>query len=240
MKEKEYIFSKSYKCPVCDLGFKNLTVKQGKAKLDSTGIDLKPKYKDFEPLKYDVILCPYCGYAAIERYFERVSARQKKDIKEKISKSYKSSFDEKETHTFEEGIVKYKLAVLSASVKMSKESELGYLCLKLGWLYRSYKESIEFLSEKYRELEIQENNYLLKAYEYLYVARTNEAFPVCGMDEMTFDCLLAGLAVELGKEEDAKKLVSMILLSRTANKRIKEKARELKEILMLDDDMELE
>ena len=123
---------------------------------------------------------------------------------------------------------------------MSKESELGYLCLKLGWLYRAYKENIEFLSEKYRELEIQENNYLLKAYEYLYVARTNEAFPVCGMDEMTFDCLLAGLAVELGKEEDAKKLVSMILLSRTANKRIKEKARELKEILMLDDDMELE
>ena len=69
MSEADKVFKKSYKCPICDSNFKSLTVKQGKARMIDTDIDLKVNYRDIEPLKYDIILCPVCGYAALERYF---------------------------------------------------------------------------------------------------------------------------------------------------------------------------
>ena len=69
MSEADKVFKKSYKCPICDSNFKCLTVKQGKARMVSSDIDLKVNYRDIEPLKYDIILCPVCGYAALERYF---------------------------------------------------------------------------------------------------------------------------------------------------------------------------
>ena len=56
MADAEKIFGKTYNCPVCGNSFKNLTVRQGRARMDSTDIDLKVNYKDIEPLKYDIIL----------------------------------------------------------------------------------------------------------------------------------------------------------------------------------------
>ena len=102
MAEKDLVFGKTYKCPICDSSFKNLTVKQGKARMVSTDLDLKVNYRDIEPLKYDVILCPVCGYAALERYFDRVSVFQRKNIVEKISQSFQTVFEEKDEFTFED------------------------------------------------------------------------------------------------------------------------------------------
>jgi len=51
------------------------------------------------------------------------------------------------------------------------------------------------------------------------------------MDEDTVMCLIADLARRIGKTDDAKRLLSRIITSRTANDRIKNKARELKELI---------
>ncbi len=232
MSELEKVFKKSYKCPICDSNFKNITVKQGKARMVDTDIDLKVNYNDIEPLKYDIIMCPVCGYAALERYFDRVSVFQRKNIIDKICQSFNSVFEEKDEYTYDDAIIRYKFAFLTSQVKMSKNSEFGYLCLKMGWLYRSYAASLDEKEEaKKEELYKQELFYLDKALNYFINARANEQSPICGMDELTFDTLLASLCVKLNKTEDAKKFMNIILSNRNATKRIKEKVRDLKEIL---------
>ena len=232
MSEADKVFKKSYKCPICDSNFKCLTVKQGKARMVSSDIDLKVNYRDIEPLKYDIILCPVCGYAALERYFDRVSAFQRKNIIDKICQSFSYVFEDKDEFTFDDAVVRYKFAVLTSQVKMSKASEFGFLCLKMGWLYRSYADSLdESMKKKKAELKEQEKTYLTNAFNYFETARAKEQSPICGMDEITFDTLLASLCVELDKKDEAKKYMSIILSNRNASKRVKDKIFDLKELL---------
>ncbi|MCR5848385.1 MAG: DUF2225 domain-containing protein [Lachnospiraceae bacterium] len=232
MADSELVFKKSYKCPICDSSFKNLTVKQGRARMESTDFDLKINYRSIEPLKYDIILCPVCGYAALERYFERVSVFQRKNIIDKICQSFNSVFEDKDEFDFEDAIIRYKFAFLTCQVKMSKSSELGFLCLKMGWLYRSYAKSLdENETKKIKELNKLELDFLDKAYNYFEDARANEQSPICGMDEITFDTLLAGLCVKLKKTDEARNYIGIILQNRDALKRVKDKARDLKELV---------
>ena len=83
--EESLLFEKTHKCPVCDTEFKCKMVRTGKAKLVSQDMDLRPKYQGIDPLKYDAILCPTCGYASLNRYFNFVMSSQAKQIKEQIS-----------------------------------------------------------------------------------------------------------------------------------------------------------
>ena len=46
MADAEKIFGKTYNCPICGNNFKNLTIRQGKARMDSTDIDLKVNAPD--------------------------------------------------------------------------------------------------------------------------------------------------------------------------------------------------
>lgn len=236
MEEKDLVFGKTYKCIICDKTFKNPTFKQGKMRMDHSDLDLRIVYKDgIEPLKYDIIMCPHCGYAALERYYERVSAHQIKDIKANIG----DPFTPQEEHTgvldFEEAIKRYKFAFLTCMVKHSKPSEVAFLCLKLGWIFRSYGESLDKESKNYADcLKVcndNEEQYLRKAYEGFLEARGSEQPPIAGMDDMTLDCLLAALGTKFGTKEEVVRLLSGILTSRVANKRMKDKAREIKELI---------
>ena len=62
--EEDFLFDKTHVCPVCDTEFKCSAVRVGKAKLVGTDSDLRPKYQGMDPLKYDALVCPRCGYAA--------------------------------------------------------------------------------------------------------------------------------------------------------------------------------
>ncbi|MBQ4275039.1 MAG: DUF2225 domain-containing protein [Lachnospiraceae bacterium] len=232
MADAEKIFGKTYNCPVCGNSFKNLTVRQGRARMDSTDIDLKVNYKDIEPLKYDIIQCPRCGYASIERYYERITAFQRKDILEEVSKKHKQIFEEKEEYTFDEALERYKSAFLTARVKNAHNSEMGLLCLKNGWLFRSYANSLgEGEESKAKELRLRENAFLGNALNYLTKARATEQSPICGMDDVTLDCLLAGLCTELGKYDEAKRYMSNVLQNRSATKNVKDKILNMKEFM---------
>ena len=61
VQEQDFLFDKSFTCPICDREFKSRTVKIGKAKLAGSDLDLRPRYEQIDLLKYDVIMCPTCG-----------------------------------------------------------------------------------------------------------------------------------------------------------------------------------
>ena len=233
--EADLIFDKTYKCPVCDGEFKSKTVKTGKVKLISADTDLRPKYQLVDSLKYDVVACPVCGYAALNRFFQYMTTAQAKLIKTNISSSYKVTAQEGDILTYDEAITKHKLALINTIVKRGKLSERAYTCLKTAWLIRGKRETLPETTKNYRQvfqdLTHQEQEFLLNAYEGFSEAFSKELFPMCGMDEVTITYLLADLARRVGKIEEATRFVSKVITSRDANERIKDKARQIKQLI---------
>ncbi|MBD5521545.1 MAG: DUF2225 domain-containing protein [Lachnospiraceae bacterium] len=236
MQEQDYLFDKNLKCPVCDKDFKARTVKVGKVKLAGTDIDLRPKYDQVDLLKYDIIMCPHCGYAALSRFFKFVSAHQAKNIKEKISASFKPQTEMSETYDYDEALERYKLTLVNSIVKQAKPSEKAYICLKAAWLLRGKGEHLDTSDPEYekkkKEIDEEENNFLHNALEGFISARQTESFPMCGMDETTVDYLIAVTAMRFEQYDVSNRLISGILTSNTANPRMKDKARNVKEMLV--------
>lgn len=234
--EQDFLFDKSFQCPLCDKEFKARTVKIGKAKLVGTDLDLRPKYENIDMLKYDVILCPNCGYAALSRYFKFLTAVQATKIKEAISRSFKLQTDMKEIYTYDEALERYKLTLANAIVKLAKPSEKAYICLKTAWLLRGQAEHLDPAAPDYakkkEEVDAEENEFLKNALEGFLAARQTEGYPMCGMDESTVDYLIAVTAMRFEQFDVSSKLVSGIIVSPGANPRMKEKARDLREMLM--------
>ncbi|MCM1056559.1 MAG: DUF2225 domain-containing protein [Firmicutes bacterium] len=237
VEEKDLIYDKTFTCPVCGEDFPAKIMKSGKAKLLGTDLDLRAKHEGIDSVKYDVLLCPVCGYAALSRYFSAIGSAQAKLIKEKISNSVKVTRYEDEVYSYEQAYERYRLSLVCAVVKKAKASEKAYICLKSGWLVRGWRESLQESggdAKKIEQLMSQEEEYLQNAYKGFVEARQSEGFPMCGMDEMTIDYLLAVLAARFKKYDVASRLVSSILASSMANARTKEKARTLKEQIIED------
>ena len=236
VKEETFLFDKSYECPVCYQGFKAKSVRSGKLRSLGTDRDLRPLYDQMEPLKYDVVICPHCGYAALTRFFGGLTAGQIKAIKENISANFHPVKEEKETYTYEEALYRYKLCLANTIVKHGKVSEKAYICLKAGWLLRSMGENldpaVEDYNKKIQEIKEQEKDFLKNALDGLITARQTESYPICGMDEVTLEYLIAVLAMEFEKYDISSRLIYNILNTPTVNNRIKDKAREVKDELL--------
>lgn len=234
--EADVIFDKTYTCPVCDTIIKSKTVKAGKVKLLSVDSDLRPKYQQVDSLKYDAILCNRCGYAALNRYFSSVTAIQAKAVKEQITKNYKANIENKEIFSYDDALLRHKMALANAMVAYGKNSEKAYICLKLAWLYRGMQEQLVPSESDYqsRILKLKENEEecIVNAYEGFKAALSKESFPMCGMDEMTMMYLMAELARRCKRYDESMKLVSKIFENRFSNDRIKEKARVIKERIL--------
>lgn len=235
VREEELLFDKSYTCPVCNQKFKVRTVKTGRARLIGSDQDLRPRYEHIEMLKYDVIMCPSCGYTALSRFFGFVTAQQAKNIKNVISANFIRQTEEKDTYTYDEALERYQMALANAIVKKTKDSEKAYICLKTAWLLRSKAEHLEEELPDYEAQKKQcgdkENEFLRNAMEGFMTARRSESFPMCGLDQATVDYLIAVTAVRFGQYDVAGHLV-MSILQTTTNQRMKDRARELKNIVV--------
>jgi uncharacterized protein (DUF2225 family) len=234
--EEDLLFDKSYQCPVCDNEFKSKTVRTGKAKLLGTDIDLRARYQGIDPLKYDIVSCPKCGYTTVTRYFNTITSPQASLIREKISKNYKPSSNNEATISYEASIESHKLALVNAIVKKCRASEKAYICLKIAWLIRGQREGLDSSAADYNELVVksqaEELEFIKNAYEGFSTAVAKEEFPMCGMDESTMDYLLAALACQCKQYDMASRLISNVITSRAAKNNLKEKARELKQVIL--------
>lgn len=237
MQEQDFIFDKTYTCPVCDKEFKEKTVKVGKAKLTGSDRDMRPRYEQIDMLKYDVIMCPHCGYTSLSRYFKFLTGPQLKKIKENICANFKPApKTDKETYSYEDALERYKMALVNAIVKQTKASEKAYICLKTGWLLRGQGEHLDKEAADYQtkkaDIDAQENEFLKNAFDGFLAARQSEGFPMCGMDECTVDYLIAVLAMRFGQYDVSSKLIAGVIVSPVANPRMKERARDVKEELV--------
>ena len=236
--EKEALFDKTYECPVCNLTFKTKCVRAGKVRLVSKDSDLRPIYNQIDPIKYDVITCEKCGYSALGRYFGKLMNRQIKDISEQIGAKFNGmeSAVGKDIFTYDDAITRYQLALITTMVKKAKSSERAYTCLKYAWVLRGKRQYLAarpegIKPEENRSLYMDERECLKNAYEGFLKAISSETFPIAGMDENTLNYLLADLARRLGKNEDALRLLSMVITSRSTPSRMKDEALKLKDMI---------
>lgn len=236
LEEKDLIYDKTFTCAVCDKEFSSKIMKTGKAKLIATDIDLHYRYENIDAIKYDVVTCPKCGYSALLRYFPMTTSAQAKLIKANVYGKVKLSPISGETYSYEDMLERYKLALVCSIVKRAKDSEKAYVCLKNAWLLRGYAEELELkneLTEEQRqELKTQELEYIQNALDGFINAVQRESFPICGMDVLTIDYLIAALAFQVGKDDIAARKVAEILVSNAANERVKNRARELKRMIL--------
>ena len=233
--EEEFLLSKSFECPVCDAKFNDLVMRSGKAKLVGTDRDLRPRYEFIDPVKYGIISCPNCGYTVLTRYFVPLSPPIKNLIKANISDAFIKRTEVSTTYSYEDSFERHQLCLANAIVKKAKDSEKADVCWKTAWIIRGMVENLDKEAPDYetkvKDLKAQEQEFLKHAYDGFINARTNENYPIGGMDEPTLDYLLAGLAITFKQYDVASRMISGILASPAANPRIKEKTRDLKEEL---------
>lgn len=236
--EEDLLFDKTFTCPVCDEEFHSKMIRTGKVKLLSADTDLRPKYQLVDSLKYDALVCPNCGYAALSRFFKFMMPAQAKLIRENISKNFSGLTPTGNIYTYDDAIARHQLALANAVVKKAKTSEKAYTCLKMAWLYRGKAESLPSDTPDYdkviKELQSSEKELLENAYDGFLAAFSKEVFPMCGMDELTVTYLVADLARRIGKYDESSRWISKVLSSRQANERIKNRARDIKEMLNQD------
>ena len=233
--EKDFLFDKGYRCPVCDFEFKAKAVRVGKAKMIGADTDLRPKNQGIDSLKYDCIVCNKCGYSSLSRFFSNITAGQAKLIKTNISPYFKGVDDKCETYSYDEAILRHQLALANTVVKKGKASEKAYTCLKLAWLIRGEMENLPSdtpdKTKIMEGLKAKEKEYISKAYEGFVVAMAKEMPPICGMDEWTCVYLVAELARQCEDYAKSMKLLSDLIVSKAASTKLKDKAREMRKLL---------
>ncbi|SEF51745.1 hypothetical protein SAMN05660865_00413 [Caloramator fervidus] len=212
------LYDKTIDCPVCNTQFKTKTVKVGKARLISQDTDFMPIYENINPLFYDVIICPKCGYAAMVSYFNKIRQFQIELILNNITPKFKPK-KYPDVYDVDIAIERYKFSLLNCAIKNAKSSEKAFNCLKIAWMYRLKKDTENEL--KFLEL----------AYIGFKEALEKEPFPVCNMDQYTLMYLIGELARRIGKKDEALIWFGQVIIAKNARTKIKELAREQKDLI---------
>lgn len=240
-KEEDFLLLKSVRCPVCDGVFRTIMVKNGRAKRKEPDLDLRPNFEHIDTNKYDVSSCPKCGYTAMNRYFSHLSPIQVKLIKDELCAKFKTAptqpIQEIAVLDYDTAVERYKLALYATIVKKGKASEKAYECLKIAWLLRGKMEQLnaEGADKNKETIEAVKKEYdafYQQAYDGFVKAIASETYPMCGMDQSTVDLLIAAMAFNLEKYDYASHFVSSLIVSRTATRNIKDRAHDMKEMIL--------
>lgn len=236
-KETDFLLLKSVRCPVCDGVFRTASIKSGRTKREEPDLDLRPRFAYIDTNKYDIVSCPKCGFTAMTRYFGHLAPLQTKLIKEGVLSKFKTppakEISELESRDYDTAVELYKVALYTSVVKKAPSSEKAYTCLKIAWLLRGKMEELSADAEKNKDAialcQKEYDTFYQQAFDGFVKAMSSENYPIAGMDQNTVDLLLAAMAYNLGQYEYSSRLVSGLLVSRTASANIKNRAYDLKE-----------
>jgi len=237
LEEKDFLLDKKVKCPVCDKEFTSKVIKTGKLKRGTPDFDLKPNYDGIESVKYDVTLCPYCGYAALNRSFEHLSVSQMRSVRDQVCSKYKPGKEEKtETYSYDQAMKRFQLALISSIAKHAKLSEKSYICLRAAWLLRAELKDMPENTDEEKALkkkkESEYNEFYKQAYDGFSKALSSEMPPYYGLQTSTLEFMLANMAIYFKDFSTASKLVSNLIQGTATPSRIKDKAVDLKQEIL--------
>lgn len=213
---QDTLYDKNYECPVCQNIFTAKAIRTGKNQVTSIDQDLYAHYSVVNPLLYDVISCPHCGYTALSKIFGTLLPTQIEWIKDQMVSKYKKRPFGAYT-SLRDAITKYQLALACTIIKKGKIGEQSYLCLHIAWLYRDLNDT------KSEEI------YLKKALDGFKKALETENFPIFSLDALTTTYIISAIAYQLKEYATAKSYLSEVLFSSTGQ--LKNRALDLKQLI---------
>lgn len=197
-------------CLYCDHPFTTTRVRNSRAKVLQRDSDFCIHYDGPNPLFYDIIICPNCGFAYYNSYRNLSDFQRQKLQDEYISKVKVPNMTGE--RTIEEAIYTFKLAILTASILGERKFITANLALKLAWLYR------------FTEDPEQENRFLeIALNDYVYMM-ANENIEQEEVDEDRLIYLMAELNLRLDNYVDARKLFSQLITGKGVSPRYKSMA----------------
>jgi len=132
----KYLYDKKKVCPVCKQEFTYTSVRTSQLKVEERGRDFYTKYKDdINPFFYEVIVCPNCGYAALESEFEKITNDKREKILSSVSEKWvKREFSGERTP--QKALEAYLLSLYCSQIKEDKPIVFAKTCLRIAWIYR--------------------------------------------------------------------------------------------------------
>ncbi len=231
VQEKDLVIEKKVECPLCNQQISYKAILATRLKRLEPDDDLRPNFEGADAIKYGVIVCHHCGYAALEQNFESVSPGRRKMIRAEVCDKFKSIPEpDVETYTYDIAVDRYKLALVTAMAKKAKLSEKSLICLRIAWLRRAQLEHLpEDIIEKEKKAELEEREgFYRQAYDGFMQVLSTEMPPFCGMDMHTVEYILAHMACYFGDYERAAKLVATLLTASGIDRRMKDKCLDMK------------
>ncbi len=232
--EKGMLLAAKMTCPVCDTKFTTLRVKSSRLRRLDSDPDLRPNYQGIDILKYDVTKCECCGYASLNKYFEPISVSQRKWLKDGKCDNYEPSGEPPaEMFDFNQAVVRHKEVIECDEIKHAPLSQKAMAQIHISWLRRRQMEEMEDkTSAFYQGLKQEHDKYYRMAYENFERALSEENPPYAGLDDRTMDYLLCNMAVYFKDYGKASKLVSDLITNPATPGRMKEKCRDLKDVIV--------
>ena len=192
------LYDKKLKCPVCSFEFTSKKIRTSRLRLVGRDADFLNRYKSEDPIKYNIFVCPNCGFAAWENKFDLFKEEYRQIILDNISSRWtpRSFGDER---TYEEAIEAYKLALILGSLLGCSNLESGNTCLHIGWLYRLIENPED------------ESRFLTMARDKFISAYNNESLSGTSMDDSKLSYLIGELSRRIGDKPSAQTWLSTCL-----------------------------
>jgi len=209
--DREHLFLKSATCPLCGQSFEHLAVRTSKLVLKSIDSDMRPRYKDIEPLYYEVITCPNCLYSALPDVFDKPGKPGADFLKELADIKAGCSLRFGEEMDADSVFAGYYLALHCAPHCFARPQLItGRLYAKLSRVYQDAGNS---------QMEMRMARQALDAYMYAY---QNISIPASQDQQL---CLvIAELNYKLGNLREARDFFFKVKISRGGAPQLKRQA----------------
>ena len=186
MEELDALYTSHAKCPVCESTVDFTKVRSQSIRLLKQDTDFCPWYEGANPILYEAVICPECGYGSHVTNFTVISMAEKQRIREKISSRWtKRSF--KGRRTLDNALEAFKIVLLNLYAREAPKSEVAKICLRIAWIYR-YKGDHE-----------QEKKFLQYALDSYKIAYHEEDLSDGRFDEYTCIFIVGELSRRLGQ-----------------------------------------
>ena len=212
------LFNKDVCCPICSSNFSVKAVKVNAPRISSRDSDLFIRYSGVNPYFYDVWICNKCGYSAMKSDFFKVTNHEKELITKNITSKWKPK-NFPEIIDAKIAIDRYKLALITATFAEKKNSTKAFLLLKIAWMHR-------LLNDKDTEL-----SFIKRSLECFLEAYSRENFPIYGLQRDSLTYLIGDLFRKSGNNSDALSWYSKVITTVGTSQRIKELARNGRDII---------
>lgn len=191
----ENYFRETYKCPYCEKPVKSLKVKNNHLELEKIDDDFCPHYNGPNPVFYEAVVCPGCGFAFNDETME-ISPQAKKIFDETIGKWIKP-INCTGKRSLEQAIEAFNRLHMLHGERNIKNFLKADICLKLAWLHR------------YKEDRVNEKKYLLAARQRFLDAYEEEKYeePQKGIYSMY---MIGQICLNTGDQAEALKWLNRV------------------------------